>query len=128
MKCPKSKSQSKSKNSTTVSSTSTVSSVGPPRQDAGALTAYFLDESKKRGLVVTDSDKGQLARYAKQALDQGASFENVKAAINKMLDKGLSPRLLGQLVNETKPEVKVSEEDHWANIQRIRERLASERA
>jgi 5-methylcytosine-specific restriction endonuclease McrA len=110
---PQSKSKSKSKKEEELEA-------APPRTDAGALIAYWIDGSKSRGLVFTSAEKGQFARYAKEVLDQGATFPVAKMAIDKMLDKGLGARLLGQLVNECKKDIPVSDEEHWARIAALR--------
>lgn len=91
-----------------------------PAENAGALVAFWVDECRKREMVVTSSDKGQYARYVGEILKQGASFAAVKAATMKMLDKGLRLGLLGQLVNECKAETPVDPEQHVKRIQALR--------
>ncbi len=92
----------------------------PPAENAGALVAFFVDESKAKGRVVTSADKGQFAKYAGEVLEQGVSFAVAKAATVKMLDKGLRPGLLGQLANECKGESPIDPEQHTKRIQALR--------
>lgn len=95
----------------------------PPAENGGALVAFFVDECRDRGRVFTQADKGKIARYVGEVLDQGAPFAVVRAAITKMLDKNLGPHLLGQLVNECKAEVPVDPLEHEKRIRQLKAQL-----
>lgn len=72
----------------------------PPREDSGALTAYWVKAMQAEGRVISSVDRNKFGRFAKEILVQGVRWPDALAAVDKMVSKNLGPHLLGSLVNE----------------------------